>query len=235
MPSMANPVGAGLRPERIDMGVDYGGSGPLYAIGAGTITSVYNSGWPGGTFIGLHLTGTNQYVYYAEDINPAVTIGQTVAAGQIIGHATGGSSGVELGWAAPPGSGTTMAAATGQNKAGLARGDPGYFPTGYGVSFSNLIHSLGGPAGTQSGPVQGAVPNLGGAPIGAVLTSATSGLPAGCIPGSGLVVMAYALFCRVEWRRNVPRRKLGYRQSARKTYKQRKGRGAGKGDASGRA
>ena len=32
---LVNPVGSGLRGERVDMGVDYGGSGPLYALGAG--------------------------------------------------------------------------------------------------------------------------------------------------------------------------------------------------------
>ena len=42
---------AGLSPERIDQGVDYHGYGPIYALGNGVILSVYNSGWPGGTFI----------------------------------------------------------------------------------------------------------------------------------------------------------------------------------------
>jgi LysM repeat protein len=152
-----NPIGPGLTPGRVDMGVDYGGAGPVYALGAGTITSIYNSGWPGGGFIGLQLSdGSGRYVYYAEDISPAVQVGQTVTAGQLIGHATGG--GIEVGWAAPPGTGQTMAAATGQNQAGLAQGDPGYYPTGYGVNFSNLIRSLGGPAGIIGGPVQGAQP-----------------------------------------------------------------------------
>ena len=151
----ADPIGPGLTPGRVDMGVDYNGAGPVYALGDGTITSIYNSGWPGGAFIGLHL-GDGQYVYYAEDISPVVQVGQAVTAGQLLGHATGG--GIEVGWAASPGTGETMAAATGQNQAGLAAGDPGYYPTGYGMSFSNLIHSLGGPAGNINGPVQGAVP-----------------------------------------------------------------------------
>jgi hypothetical protein len=139
------------------MGADYGGAGPVWALGNGKITSVYNSGWPGGGFIGLQLSdGSGRYVYYAEDISPAVQVGQTVTAGQLIGHATGG--GIEVGWAAPPGTGQTMAAASGQDKAGLAQGDPGYYPTAYGVNFSNLIRSLGGPAGIVSGPVQGTQP-----------------------------------------------------------------------------
>jgi LysM repeat protein len=167
-----NPIGPGLTPGRVDMGVDYGGAGPVYALGNGTITSVYNSGWPGGGFIGLQLSdGSGRYVYYAEDISPAVQVGQTVTAGQLIGHATGG--GIEVGWAAPPGTGQTMAAATGQDREGLAQGDPGYYPTGYGVSFSNLIRSLGGPAGIISGPVQGTQPGAAPAQTGNQQTAGT--------------------------------------------------------------
>ena len=167
-----NPIGPGLTPGRVDMGVDYGGAGPVYALGNGKITSVYNPGWPGGGFIGLQLSdGSGRYVYYAEDISPAVRVGQTVMAGQLIGHATGG--GIEVGWAAPPGTGQTMAAASGQDKAGLAQGDPGYYPTAYGVNFSNLIRSLGGPAGIVSGPVQGTQPGAAAAQTGNQQTGGT--------------------------------------------------------------
>ena len=160
-----NPIGPGLTPGRVDMGVDYSGAGPVYALGNGTITSTYNTGWPGGGFIGLQLSdGSGRYVYYAENISPAVQVGQAVTAGQLIGHATGG--GIEVGWAAPPGTGQTMAAATGQNQPGLAQGDPGYYPTGYGLNFSNLIRSLGGPAGVVSGPVQGGQPGAAPAQAG---------------------------------------------------------------------
>ncbi len=152
-----NPIGPGLTPERVDMGVDYGGTGQVYALGNGTITNVWNSGLPGGVFIGLQLSdGSGRYVYYAENISPGVQVGQAITGGQPIGHATGG--GIEVGWAAPPGTGQAMADLTGQDKAGLAQGDPGYYPTGYGVNFSNLISSLGGPAAIISGPVQGAQP-----------------------------------------------------------------------------
>ena len=156
-PSLVNPIGKGLTPGRVDMGVDYDGSGTLYALGAGTVTSTANAGWPGGTFICIRLED-GKYIYYAEDITPAVSVTQTVAAGQVIGTATGGPSGIEVGWAASPGTGTTMAAATGQDANGLANGDAGNFPTGYGIAMSDLIKSLGGPPGNINGPVQGAVP-----------------------------------------------------------------------------
>jgi len=156
-PPLVNPIGKRLTPGRVDMGVDYGGSDVLYALGDGTVTSITNAGWPGGTFICIRLDD-GKYIYYAEDITPAVSVTQRVTAGQVIGTATGGPSGIEVGWAAAPGTGTTMAAATGQDAEGLSNGDAGDFPTGYGVAMSDLIKSLGGPAGNINGPVQGAVP-----------------------------------------------------------------------------
>src|SRR5215813_9796044 len=147
MADYVNPIGPGLKPARIDMGVDYTGAGPLYALGSGTITNVYNSGWPGGRFISLKLDKgpyAGKYVFYAENINPKVKVGQHVQAGQLIGTAVGSYPFIEVGWAAPPGTGQTMAAQTGQQAHG---GDPGQFSTAYGVSMSNLIASLGGKPG----------------------------------------------------------------------------------------
>lgn len=179
--AFVNPIGRGLTGERVDMGVDYGGHGSLYAMGSGVITSIRNSGWPGGAFIGLHLD-SGQYMYYAEDIIPHVSIGQRVQAGQLVGTATGsGGSGIEVGWAAPPGTGQTMAAAQGQAAKGS---DPGAHPTAYGVSMSNLIKSLGGPAGKVSGPITGGIPANQASMFGsgaAQTTGLTSALP-GCVP-----------------------------------------------------
>lgn len=149
---LVNPIGAGLTGERIDMGVDYGGAGQLKAIGDATVTSIYNAGWPGGVFICLHLNGTDKYVYYAEDITPMTTIGAKVKAGQVIGYASGGGSGIEVGWAAPPGTGDTLAAANGQQ---ATHGDPGAHSTAYGVAFDKLVTRLGGPAGKVVQPVTG--------------------------------------------------------------------------------
>jgi hypothetical protein len=158
------------------MGVDYGGHGSLYAMGSGVITSIKNSGWPGGTFIGLHLD-SGQYMYYAEDIMPHVSIGQRVQAGQLVGTATGGGSGIEVGWAAPPGTGQTMAAQAGQAS---TSGDPGAHPTAYGVSMSNLIKSLGGPAGKISGPITGGIPANQASMFGTGATQTSSF--SGCVP-----------------------------------------------------
>lgn len=153
-----NPIGPGLIPARVDMGVDYTGSGPLYALGDGTIVNVSNSGWPGGTFIGLKLNN-GKFVYYAENIAPTVKVGQKVKAGDTVGHARGSYPFVEVGWAAPPGTGETMAAKTGESAAGQRAGDPGKFPTGFGVAFSNLIKALGGKPGIIGSNVQGSAPS----------------------------------------------------------------------------
>jgi Transglycosylase-like domain/LysM domain len=153
--SFSNPIGQGLIAGRIDMGVDFGGAGPLYALGSGTIVSVYNSGWPGGVFIVIQLD-SGQYVYYAEDVAPAVVAGQRVAAGALIGHATGGGDGIEIGWA-DGAAGDTMAMRYGQQS---PTGDPGSRSTGYGASMNALLVSLGAPSGQLQGPVYGSAPGV---------------------------------------------------------------------------
>lgn len=180
-----NPIGAGATPGRIDMGVDYLGKFNLYAMGEGTITNVYNNGWPGGTFIGLKLD-TGQIMYYAENIKPAsgLKVGQHVSAGQIVGTAIGTYPYTEIGWAAPPGTGSAMAAQAGEAATGS---DPGEKSTAYGVSMSNLISSLGGPAGILTpGGITGSVG--AGYPSGASQTSSpqttdtTGSTIPGCVP-----------------------------------------------------
>jgi hypothetical protein len=205
------------------MGVDYGGSGPLYAIGSGTITSVRNAGWPGGAFIGLHLD-SGQYVYYAEDITAHVHVGQRVSAGQLVGTATGGPSGIEVGWAAAPGTGSTLAAASGQAAPGS---DPGAHPTAYGVSFNNLIKSLGGPGGIVSGPVTGSIPPSLQAQYGAGAgAGSTGGLGSlagiGCVPLIGLAwVMTNAIREKKKSRRHISRRQRRYWRRKDEVGKQR--------------
>lgn len=236
--SPTDPLSPGLGSGRIDMGVDYTGSGPLYALDDGTITSISNSGWPGGTFIGLHLdtpVDGQSYIYYAENIAPNVNIGQRVKAGQTIGFARGTSPFIEIGFAAPPGTGQTMADSTGQDKAGLAKGDAGFYSTGYGVAMSNLIASLGGKAGVQQpGGIQGSGPS--GTPVSAspgtananpATANTLSSVSGGCFPAATLMIIAlpllpliipilvmrHALSNRKHRRRPVPRSERANRES----------------------
>lgn len=150
-----NPVRAvsALIPERIDQGVDFGGFGPVYAIGNGVVLNTYGSGWPGGTFIAYQLSdgpARGEVVYVAEDLEPSVRVGQQVSSGTVLGQMYGGPNGIEMGWADPASLPDTMARAYGQYD--------GSDPTAFGLNFSQLLVSIGAPGGLLEGPVQGAVP-----------------------------------------------------------------------------
>jgi murein DD-endopeptidase MepM/ murein hydrolase activator NlpD len=146
-----------LVPERVDMGVDYSGSGPLLAIGAGTIDNIYNDGWPGGAFIELKFS-TGRYAgyhwYYAEDVTPTVRVGQQVAAGAEIGVLYEGGEGLETGWSIGDG-GTTLAASLNQQD---PAGDPGGWSSAAGASANRFLKSLRARPGYLQGAVHGRMP-----------------------------------------------------------------------------
>ena len=150
-----NPLaGARVRPERVDQGVDYAGSGTLAAIGGGTVTSVATTatGWPG-SFIEYRLIDgpdAGCYVYYAEGVNPAagLRVGQTVAAGEPIASIVPRwSTGIELGW----GAGISTATYAAETHQWSASSDQNSVASAAGKSFSALIASLGGPPGRVEG------------------------------------------------------------------------------------
>src|SRR5690348_5282542 len=133
----------GLVEERIDDGVDFAGAGPVYALGAGVVTSAAgdNYGWPGGGWITYRLTsgpGVGLMVYVAEDIVPAVIVGQRVSASTVLGTMFEGGDGIETGWAQP----TSLSAESELPEAG-GIGGLGPFPTRIGVNFDELLQSLG--------------------------------------------------------------------------------------------
>lgn len=152
----ANPLRAvnALYPERIDQGVDYSGYGPIYAIGDGVVLNTVNSGWPGGTFITYRLTNgpaAGLVVYAAEDIVPAVSVGETVTPNTVIGTVYEGPDGIETGWSASDGLGYTMAYEYNQFN--------GSNSTAFGANFSALLQSLGAPGGVlQNNPPTGSLP-----------------------------------------------------------------------------
>jgi hypothetical protein len=146
---------SGLVAMRIDEGVDYGGSGPVYAIGDGVVVSTLNAGWPGGAFICYELTdgpAKGLYVYVAENLRPTVTIGQHVTAQTVVGQLIDGYPYMETGWADPPGWGDTLASAAGQWNATMDSQD---IPSVYGTNFSDLLVHLGAPAGIAFHAAQG--------------------------------------------------------------------------------
>ena len=137
---------AALRPSRVDMGVDYTGYGPIWALGPGVVLSTTSSGWPGGTFVSYELTGgraAGLVVYVAEDLEPLVSVGQEVTADTVLGTMYEGPSGIETGWADPSADGSTMAGDAGQFRGANA--------TAFGTNFSALLASLGAPPGV-AGP-----------------------------------------------------------------------------------
>jgi hypothetical protein len=140
---------SGLNPERIDEGVDFFGSGPVYALGDAVITNAtQNSGWPGGGWITYQLTDgpdAGLMVYVAEDVTPAVQVGQHVSPSTVIANMFAGSSGIETGWASPDGVGAESELA---EAGGIGANGP--FPTRIGVSFDGLLQSLGVPAAPNS-------------------------------------------------------------------------------------
>ncbi len=150
-----NPLArARVRPERIDQGVDYAGSGTLEAIGAAKVTRVTTAaaGWPGSFIEYRLLDGSDAgcYVYYAEGVNPVSDLraGQSVAAGQPIATIIPGwSTGIELGW----GAGTSTTTYAAQRHQWSANRDADSIASAAGKSFSALIASLGGPPGKVEG------------------------------------------------------------------------------------
>ena len=149
---------AQVNASRIDQGVDYGGSGPIDALGPGRVVMVSSSdtGWGNGNgWVSYQLSAgkyAGDYVYVAEGITPTVQVGQTISAGQEIGTFNGHS--IEIGFAAD-----------GQTDSALAH--TVYIEgadTAAGRAMNQLLVSVGAPGGHAGGPIAGG-------PVPAVATS----------------------------------------------------------------
>jgi hypothetical protein len=142
---------SGLIAERVDMGADFGGTGPVYAIGDAVITNATanSAGWPGGGWITYRLTdgpAAGLMVYLAEDVTPTVQVGQHVSSSTVIANMFAGGDGIETGWAMPDGASSESELAV---AGGISGGGP--FPTIVGLNFEGLLESLGVPAGNNAG------------------------------------------------------------------------------------
>jgi hypothetical protein len=143
-----DPVRAigGLIPERVDMGVDFGGTGRIYALGNGVVTSAIagTAGWPGGGWITYRLTrgpAAGLTVFVAEDVTPTVTVGQKITSSTVIANMFNGGAGIETGWAQ---SNDVFTESQSSAAGGISGGGP--FPTAIGMNFEKLLQSLGVPA-----------------------------------------------------------------------------------------
>lgn len=151
-----------LKPERIDQGVDYAGEGTVYALGNGTIVNVTNSGWcfgdptgPGAcAFIVDKLSdgpAAGQYSYMSEECTPLVKIGQVVTPDTpICTMSFPDDTGIETGWAEPPGNGAAYAAKYGEFN--------GSNSTAFGNNYNQLLVALGAPSGVPQGGTPGPLP-----------------------------------------------------------------------------
>jgi hypothetical protein len=152
-PVYMNPLRdvSGLVPQRIDMGADFAGSGPVYPIGDAVITSATGTsgGWPGGGWITYQLTdgpAAGLIVYVAEDVQPTVSVGEKVTPTTEIANMFNGGDGIETGWAMPDSSSAESQLAV---AGGISGGGP--FPTAVGSNFDDLLQVLGVPAAPNAG------------------------------------------------------------------------------------
>lgn len=149
---------ANLQASRIDMGVDYSGSGPILALGRARILLASDrlagpeSCWgktcvpPPGDWVMYRLLDgpfAGKYVYIVENITITVHTGQTVAAGQPIAILHEASPNLEIGWAAGRAA-YTLAAAHGHQ---CACSDPGGWSSIEGRNFNAFLTWLGAPSG----------------------------------------------------------------------------------------
>lgn len=142
---------ASVVPGRIDMGVDYHGTGPITAIGKATVIALGGAGWPGGQYIHYQLLEgphAGRHVYVAEAVRPVVRAGQVVMAGQTICNfrsdsAPGAYPGIEFGWASGTTNLTWAAVTTGYHEG---------HETPAGIAFCRLLKQLGAPVVRDVGP-----------------------------------------------------------------------------------
>ncbi len=149
---------ADLHASRIDMGVDYSGSGPILAIGEAKVifaranVSGPESCWgrtcapPGSGMVVYRLLDgpfADRYVYAVENITLSVKTGQIVRAGERIAVLHEASPNLEIGWAAGHGAETLAI----EDRHQCACADPGGWSSIEGRNFDHLLVWLGAPSG----------------------------------------------------------------------------------------
>ncbi len=150
-----------LEAHRIDMGVDYGGHGKIFAMGDGVVTvATRNSrfwGNEGGEATVYRLTkgpARGRSVFVSESCTPRVHVGQPVHRNTVICNMHGDNNPwMETGWARRTrgrGSDVPAAWSTQYVPAGHHDGSK----TAFGVNFSHFLGKLGAPEGnTRRGHV----------------------------------------------------------------------------------
>lgn len=143
-----------LQPNRVDQGVDYIGTGPVYPLGNAKVTRI-TSPWCGSSctqmspdnFIEYQLSdgpATGKYVYVAEACDTKVKVGDAVTSSTVLCNMNPDS--IETGWANSPND--SYALAHDEYKSASTCSGNGYV-TAYGQNFDALMKKLGAPAGTH--------------------------------------------------------------------------------------
>ncbi len=125
--------------QRIDQGVDYDGTGPIYAIGDGTVNGIYPNWYLNEPLVAYTLSNgpaAGKVVYVAECITPSVQKGETVTPNTVIATMINCGNGIETGWANPNLLPTSMAYSCWDQVS-----------SNFGVNFSQLLQSLGAKPG----------------------------------------------------------------------------------------
>lgn len=138
---------AKVTPERIDMGVDYAGTGTYVAAGTAKVTQVNIGGWGKfGNYIEYQLLDgplAGHFIYYAEGVQPRVKVGDVVPAGAPIADLIPGfHSGTEVGWSSGKPNQSWASVHGGYSEGQLTKA---------GAAFSDFLVALGAPAGTTGG------------------------------------------------------------------------------------
>lgn len=179
-PIYYNPLmHANVTPERIDQGVDYAiNGGYLVAIADGVIGPAPFNAWGSyGQYMCYTITQPGPLkgvvVYYAEGIRPVVNHGETVRAGSRVADLIPGwHSGLEIGYAANDYDARTWAYEHGGYSSADGNSNRA---TRSGIAFSDLVRSLGGPAGIIQGAIIGESPPWHASSVNAARSNAGTG------------------------------------------------------------
>lgn len=144
-----------LRPDRVDEGVDYGGNGPVYAIGKGKVDGIFYNFYAGEPYIAYTLNGNGgaadgKTVYLAENVTPKVKQGDIVDSNTVIATMSGG---IETGWADPNRLPNTMAHDV------WVGNDSSSNYTAFGKNFNQFLVKLGSPSGSYGSNELGTLPS----------------------------------------------------------------------------
>ncbi len=152
--------------SRIDGGLDFGGTGPIYAVGKGTVTFLCNApftdyendapagcGWYGPRIVYQLSDGpaAHKYIYFAEHckISAGLKVGSPVTSDTVICDLAGlDNVNTESGWSNTNGWDYVEGSDYRANK-----DSNGNYTSNSGQNFNNFIKKLGGPTGNPQGGV----------------------------------------------------------------------------------